>query len=108
MSLTENFAMLPTAAVSGFYFSHPEARYFAVGRIGDDQLADFARRAGISPDDCAPAPGAQPGPDRRRIRGSRCRRLAARPPARRDWSPQSSSPMKSGLPRSTPLWRRIV
>ncbi len=51
MSLTENFAMLPTAAVSGFYFSHPAARYFAVGRIGDDQLEDFARRAGVSPGD---------------------------------------------------------
>ncbi len=50
MSLTENFAMLPTAAVSGFYFAHPAARYFAVGRIGDDQLADFAQRAGITPD----------------------------------------------------------
>ena len=47
MTLTENFAMLPAAAVSGFYFSHPDARYFAVGRIGDDQLVDFARRAGI-------------------------------------------------------------
>ena len=45
MTLTENFAMLPAAAVSGFYLSHPDARYFAVGRIGDDQVADFARRA---------------------------------------------------------------
>ncbi len=51
MSLTESFAMLPTAAVSGYYFSHPSARYFAVGRIGDDQLQDFARRAGISTED---------------------------------------------------------
>jgi 5-methyltetrahydrofolate--homocysteine methyltransferase len=50
MSLTESFAMLPTAAVSGFYFSHPDAQYFAVGRIGDDQLDDFARRAGITRD----------------------------------------------------------
>ena len=48
MTLTENFAMLPTAAVSGFYFSHPNAQYFAVGRIGNDQLDDFAQRAGIS------------------------------------------------------------
>ena len=45
MTLTENYAMLPAAAVSGFYFSHPEATYFAVGKIGDDQQADFARRA---------------------------------------------------------------
>ena len=43
MTVTENFAMLPAASVSGFYLSHPDARYFAVGRIGDDQLADFAR-----------------------------------------------------------------
>jgi 5-methyltetrahydrofolate--homocysteine methyltransferase len=48
MTLTENFAMLPTAAVSGFYFSHPDAQYFAVGRIGHDQLDDFAQRAGIA------------------------------------------------------------
>ncbi len=51
MSLTESFAMLPTASVSGFYFSHPNSQYFAVGRIGDDQLADFARREGIGVED---------------------------------------------------------
>jgi 5-methyltetrahydrofolate--homocysteine methyltransferase len=47
MTLTESFAMLPTAAVCGFYLSHPDSQYFAVGRIGDDQLEDFARRDGI-------------------------------------------------------------
>ncbi|MBN2970817.1 methionine synthase [Roseomonas aeriglobus] len=46
-SLTESFAMLPTAAVSGFYFGHPEAAYFGVARIGEDQLADYAARKGI-------------------------------------------------------------
>ncbi|HEY2864761.1 MAG TPA: methionine synthase [Casimicrobiaceae bacterium] len=46
MTLTENFAMLPAASVSGFYFAHPEATYFAVGKIGDDQAADIARRGG--------------------------------------------------------------
>ena len=46
MSLTESFAMLPAAAVSGVYFAHPESRYFAVGRIGRDQLADYAERKG--------------------------------------------------------------
>jgi 5-methyltetrahydrofolate--homocysteine methyltransferase len=51
MTITENFAMQPAAAVSGFYLSHPEATYFAVGRIGDDQLEDFAQRAGITVDD---------------------------------------------------------
>ena len=44
--LTESFAMTPTAAVSGWYFSHPEARYFGVGRLGRDQVADYARRKG--------------------------------------------------------------
>jgi 5-methyltetrahydrofolate--homocysteine methyltransferase len=48
MRVTENYAMWPAASVSGFYLAHPDARYFAVGRIGDDQLADFAARDGIS------------------------------------------------------------
>jgi 5-methyltetrahydrofolate--homocysteine methyltransferase len=47
MQLTESFAMLPTAAVSGFYLSHPQASYFAVGKIGRDQVEDFARRSGM-------------------------------------------------------------
>jgi 5-methyltetrahydrofolate--homocysteine methyltransferase len=47
MTLTESFAMLPTAAVSGFYFAHPESHYFAVGKIGRDQLEDYARRKGM-------------------------------------------------------------
>ncbi|RMD88155.1 MAG: hypothetical protein D6807_06490 [Alphaproteobacteria bacterium] len=46
--LTENFAMLPTAAVSGFYFAHPRAHYFGVGKIGRDQVADYATRRGVS------------------------------------------------------------
>ncbi len=46
--LTETFAMNPTASVSGFYFAHPEARYFSVGKIGRDQLEDYARRKGWS------------------------------------------------------------
>jgi 5-methyltetrahydrofolate--homocysteine methyltransferase len=48
MRLTESFAMWPAAAVSGFYFAHPDARYFAVGKIGRDQVEDYARRTGIS------------------------------------------------------------
>jgi 5-methyltetrahydrofolate--homocysteine methyltransferase len=48
ITLTEAFAMLPTAAVSGWYFAHPESRYFAVGKIGKDQLEDYARRKGWS------------------------------------------------------------
>jgi len=44
MSVTESYAMLPAASVSGFYFAHPEATYFAIGKIGDDQAADIARR----------------------------------------------------------------
>jgi len=51
IELTESFAMLPAAAVSGFYLSHPKASYFAVGRIGRDQLEDYARRKGMSIED---------------------------------------------------------
>jgi len=47
ISLTESFAMLPTAAVSGFYFGHPQAEYFGVARIGPDQVADYAARRGM-------------------------------------------------------------
>jgi 5-methyltetrahydrofolate--homocysteine methyltransferase len=50
MSLTESYAMLPAASVSGFYMAHPGATYFAVGKIGEDQLRDFARRAGAADD----------------------------------------------------------
>ncbi|TMM47289.1 methionine synthase [Qipengyuania marisflavi] len=46
ITLTENFAMLPTSAVSGFYFAHPQAEYFGVARIGRDQLADYTERRG--------------------------------------------------------------
>ena len=42
--VTESFAMVPTAAVSGFYFAHPESDYFAVGKIGKDQVEDYAKR----------------------------------------------------------------
>ena len=48
MSLTESYAMFPGAAVSGFYFGHPESKYFSVGKIGADQLADMAKRRGVS------------------------------------------------------------
>ncbi len=47
MRLTEHFAMLPAASVSGWYFAHPESRYFGVGRIGEDQVADYAHRRGV-------------------------------------------------------------
>ncbi len=46
ISLTDSYAMWPTAAVSGFYFSHPQAQYFAVGKIDRDQLDDYAKRKG--------------------------------------------------------------
>ena len=48
IELTENFAMYPTAAVSGWYFSHPESQYFNVGKIDQDQLQDYAKRKGIN------------------------------------------------------------
>jgi 5-methyltetrahydrofolate--homocysteine methyltransferase len=44
LTLTESFAMWPTAAVSGFYFGHPEAAYFGVARVGPDQVAEYAAR----------------------------------------------------------------
>ncbi|HWZ57047.1 MAG TPA: methionine synthase [Verrucomicrobiae bacterium] len=46
ITLPENFAMYPAASVSGFYFSHPESKYFAVGKIGRDQVEDYSRRKG--------------------------------------------------------------
>jgi 5-methyltetrahydrofolate--homocysteine methyltransferase len=48
IKLTENFAMYPAASVSGFYFAHPLAQYFNVGRIGKDQVIDYAARKGVS------------------------------------------------------------
>ena len=47
LELTETFATTPGASVSGIYFAHPEARYFSVGRIGRDQVEDYAARKGI-------------------------------------------------------------
>jgi 5-methyltetrahydrofolate--homocysteine methyltransferase len=48
LTLTESFAMLPAASVSGLYFSHPQAKYFNIGRIGRDQVESYAKRKGIS------------------------------------------------------------
>jgi 5-methyltetrahydrofolate--homocysteine methyltransferase len=48
LELTESYAMFPTAAVSGFYFSHPESKYFSVGKIARDQVESFAERKGMS------------------------------------------------------------
>jgi len=48
VTLTESYAMLPTSAVSGFYFGHRDSRYFGVARIGRDQLEDYAARRGVS------------------------------------------------------------
>ena len=47
IELTESFAMLPAASVSGFYFGHPDARYFGIGKIGRDQVEDYATRKGV-------------------------------------------------------------
>ncbi|HEX5340681.1 MAG TPA: vitamin B12 dependent-methionine synthase activation domain-containing protein, partial [Gammaproteobacteria bacterium] len=48
IQLTEHYAMWPAAAVSGFYFAHPQSRYFAVGKVNRDQVADYAKRKGMS------------------------------------------------------------
>jgi 5-methyltetrahydrofolate--homocysteine methyltransferase len=48
VKLTESFAMYPAAAVSGYYFSHPQSQYFVVGRVSKEQVEDYARRKGVS------------------------------------------------------------
>jgi 5-methyltetrahydrofolate--homocysteine methyltransferase len=50
LTLTESFAMLPTAAVSGFYFGHSQAEYFGVARVGEGQLTEYAARRGVDID----------------------------------------------------------
>ncbi|KZM43651.1 methionine synthase [Marinomonas sp. SBI22] len=68
ISITENYAMLPTAAVSGWYFANPECGYFGVGKIGPDQVEDYAERKGMSKDDAerwlAPNLGYDPEDDK--------------------------------------------
>ena len=51
VNLTESFAMYPAASVSGFYFSHPDSQYFGVGKIGRDQVEDYAKRKGMTVDE---------------------------------------------------------
>jgi len=64
VGLTESFAMTPAASVSGIYFAHPQARYFTIGRLGRDQVEDYATRKGVSVQDCeqllAPSLGYDP------------------------------------------------
>jgi 5-methyltetrahydrofolate--homocysteine methyltransferase len=66
IALTESYAMYPTAAVSGWYFSHPQSRYLAVGRIDRDQVEDYALRKGMSVEEVerwlAPNLGYEPEP----------------------------------------------
>ncbi len=75
IKLTESFAMYPTAAVSGWYFSHPEARYFNIGKIDRDQVEDYARRKGMSLEDMerwlSPNLGYEPGVGRRGLMSER-------------------------------------
>jgi 5-methyltetrahydrofolate--homocysteine methyltransferase len=47
ITLTESCAMYPASSVSGFYFNHPDSKYFAVGKIGRDQIEDYAKRKGM-------------------------------------------------------------
>ena len=48
ITLTESYAMYPAASVSGWYFSHPDSRYFGIGRVARDQVEDYAKRKGMS------------------------------------------------------------
>jgi 5-methyltetrahydrofolate--homocysteine methyltransferase len=65
VELTESYAMWPASSVSGLYFAHPQSRYFAVGRLGRDQVQDYARRKGLSLPETerwlAPSLGYEPG-----------------------------------------------
>ncbi len=61
MSVTDSLAMMPASSVSGFYLAHPDATYFNVGRIGDDQLADYARRSARDADELRRALASQLG-----------------------------------------------
>jgi 5-methyltetrahydrofolate--homocysteine methyltransferase len=67
MALTESYAMTPAASVSGIYLAHPEVRYFAVGRVARDQVADYAARKGLSLVEAErwlrPSLGYEPAPD---------------------------------------------
>ncbi len=68
VTLTEHFAMFPTAAVSGLYFAHPQASYFGVGKIGQDQVEDYAARKGFTIEEAerwlSPVLGYEPAPAR--------------------------------------------
>jgi 5-methyltetrahydrofolate--homocysteine methyltransferase len=72
LALTESFAMTPAASVSGIYLAHPDARYFSVGRIGRDQVEDYAARKGVSPDEAErwlrPNLGYEPAEDEQEVR----------------------------------------
>jgi 5-methyltetrahydrofolate--homocysteine methyltransferase len=71
IALTESFAMTPAASVSGIYLAHPEVRYFSVGRVAQDQVADYATRKGMSIDEAErwlrPNLGYEPTPDATRV-----------------------------------------
>jgi len=71
IALTESFAMTPAASVSGIYLAHPEVRYFSVGRVAQDQVADYAARKGLSVEEAErwlrPNLGYEPAPDPARV-----------------------------------------
>jgi 5-methyltetrahydrofolate--homocysteine methyltransferase len=72
IELTETFAMIPAASVSGIYLAHPEARYFSVGRLGHDQVSDYAAREGLSVEEAEarlrPNLGYEPAADEPNVR----------------------------------------
>ena len=71
IALTESFAMTPAASVSGIYLAHPEVKYFSVGRVAQDQVADYAARKGLSVEEAErwlrPNLGYEPAPDAARV-----------------------------------------
>ena len=72
LGLTESYAMTPAASVSGLYFAHPDSRYFAVGRLSSEQVADYAKRCGVSTEEAEARVAPNLAYDPITERGGRC------------------------------------
>ena len=87
MELTESLAMMPAASVSGFYLGHPDSTYFNVGKIGEDQLQDQARRRGADVAATAAPAGAEPLGGLRRSKRPKVGLILRSPPRAADRGP---------------------
>ena len=99
ITLTENFAMPPASSVSGLYFNHPDSKYFAVGKLGRDQVEDYARRKGWHDrrgrEVAGPVPRLRAGPVGMQTCGAFARPVVCRP---------QHAPIVSGESRGRPGW----